>query len=155
MASGPSEGAAKLASGIVLFVGFGAFGVLAWAWRRIAVLGRPWDAGDVVVLGVFGAFGLACLWWSWQLFRGRAEADATARPQGPDSPAPTRRARLSHAFAAGGVLLLILAVLVPAAWGPVLLLFAGIACLVVSHVLTPCEERMERLRKARASMRQL
>jgi hypothetical protein len=53
------------------------------------------------------------------------------------------------------VLLLILAVLVPAAWGPVLLLFAGIACLVVSHVLTPCEERMERLRKARASMRQL
>jgi hypothetical protein len=46
-----------------------------------------------------------------------------------------------------------LSVLVP--WQPVVLLFLGLALLAVSHALTPCVERMEQLRKARASMRQL
>jgi hypothetical protein len=40
--------------------------------------------------------------------------------------------------------------LVPAHWHPVVLLFLGIALLAIAHVLTPCEERLEKLRKARA-----
>jgi hypothetical protein len=35
------------------------------------------------------------------------------------------------------------------------LLFGGLALLAVSHVLTPCQERIEKLRRARASVHQL
>lgn len=40
--------------------------------------------------------------------------------------------------------------LVPADWYPVALLFIGIALLAIAHVVTPCEERLEKLRKTRA-----
>jgi hypothetical protein len=62
---------------------------------------------------------------------------------------------LSQGCAAVGVVLLILCVLVPGHWYPVLWFFLGLALLAVSHVLTPCVERLEQLRKARDSMRQL
>lgn len=70
-------------------------------------------------------------------------------------PRSRRRVTLSQAIATSGVLLLMLSALLPDRWHPVVLLFAGLALLAVSHVLTPCEERLEKLRRARASLRQL
>jgi len=65
------------------------------------------------------------------------------------------RAMRSQACATAGVLLLMLSALLPERAYPVVLLFIGLALLAVSHVLTPCEERLEKLRRARASLRQL
>jgi hypothetical protein len=48
----------------------------------------------------------------------------------------------------------VLSALLPEHLYPVVLLFAGIALLAVSHALTPCEERIDKLRKVRDSMRQ-
>ena len=155
----------KLAGVIVVCIGLAAFAVVLWILRRAMGLERAWDIGDFWVLGVLALFAAACAWWGWQLFRrapaalsepaAEAIAVAPAPEAGPASPAPSRRVTLSHGFSATGVILLILSVLLPAEWHPVVLLFVGLACLVVSHALTPCEERMEKLRKARASMRQL
>jgi hypothetical protein len=64
-------------------------------------------------------------------------------------------AHAARACAAAGVLLLILSVLVPAHWQPVAFFFGGLALLAVSHGLAPCVERIEQLRRARASERQL
>ena len=144
----------RLIGGVVLAIGLASFGALLWICRRVLASTRAWDLGDFAILSVFAVFGAFCLWSGWRLFRDAPDA-ATA----PEPPASAVRAKrkvtASHAFAAVGVALLILSVLLPAAWYPVVLLFAGLACLVVSHVLTPCEERMEKLKKARASMRQL
>ncbi|MGQ0543722.1 MAG: hypothetical protein ACT4P3_00100 [Betaproteobacteria bacterium] len=149
--------AARTVGGVVLAIGLASFGVLLWVCRRIAASERLWDLGDVAVLALFAAFGVFCVWAGWRLIGSvpAAAGAAAAIPSPAAAPAPSRRATLSHGFAASGVLALILSVLVPAQWHPVLLLFAGLACLVVSHALTPCEERMEKLRKARASLHQL
>ena len=53
----------------------------------------------------------------------------------------------SNACACGGVLLLIFAGVAPAEWYPAPALFAGLALLVVSHVLTPCLDRIAVWRK--------
>ena len=66
-----------------------------------------------------------------------------------------KRVVLSQGCAAAGVVLLMLSVLLPADWYPVALLFGGLVLLAVSHVLTPCVERLEQLRKARESVRRL
>lgn len=145
--------AERAVAGVVLAIGLGSFAALVWTAREAASFERPLDIGDGVVLGVLAAFGAFCTWIGWRLYR-----DAPApRPAQPESPAPSapRRVRLSQGCAAMGVLLLIASVLVPAEWHPVLLLFAGLALLAVSHALTPCVERLEQLRKARESMRQL
>jgi hypothetical protein len=139
-------------SGVVLFIGLASFGVFAWALRTIMSLDRAVDAGDVAVLSVFVLFGLFCLGLAWVLFRHRSEGGAFVTP--PRTGAP-RRVTVSHVCATVGVLLLMLSVLVPEHWYPVVLLFVGLAFLAVSHVLTPCEERLAKLRRARASMRQL
>jgi hypothetical protein len=57
------------------------------------------------------------------------------------------RAAASNACACGGVLLLIFSAIAPAQWYPVAALFAGLALLVVSHVLTPCLDRIAVWRK--------
>lgn len=153
--------AMKLAGIVVACVGIAAVGVVLWIFRRAIGLERAWDLGDFWVLGVLASFAALCVWWGWQLFR--QAPDATAEPAAipaapapqPATPAPSRRVMVSHGFSATGVILLILSVLLPAEWHPVVLLFVGLACLIVSHALTPCEERMEKLRKARSSMRQL
>lgn len=134
-------------------VGLAALGVLAWAARKAGSLERTLDPGDIVVFGVFAIFGAFCLLMGWRLFRARVASfvPAAAEP----APAPPRRVTLSHGCAAVGVLLLILSVLVPERWHPVGWFFIGLALLAVSHVLTPCVERLEQLRKARDSMRQL
>jgi hypothetical protein len=62
-----------------------------------------------------------------------------------------RRVTVGNVCAAAGVLLLMLSVLLPARWHPVALFFLGLALLAVSHGVTPCVERIEQLRKARAS----
>jgi len=54
------------------------------------------------------------------------------------------REKISAGCAALGVLLLVLAGVFPAAWYPALPLFAGIALLAVSHVLTPCQDQITR-----------
>lgn len=59
----------------------------------------------------------------------------------------TNKAAVSAACASGGVLLLIFAGVAPAEWYPGLALFAGLALLVVSHVLTPCLDRIAVWRK--------
>jgi hypothetical protein len=53
----------------------------------------------------------------------------------------------SSACACGGVALLIFAGVAPAEWYPVAALFAGLALLAVSHVLTPCLDRIAVWRK--------
>ena len=140
-------------SGVVLCIGLASFGMLAWALHKVMLLERAVNAGDFVVLSVFGVFGSFCVSIAWLLFRHRSERPG-AIEEPPEKTAP-RRVTASQGCATAGVLLLMLSVLVPARWYPVVLLFAGLALLAVSHVLTPCEERIAKLRRARSSLRQL
>jgi hypothetical protein len=140
----------KLIGSALFLLALGSFGVLSWALRKIALLDRAAQAGDVVVLAVLAIFGCFCVTLGWLLFRMK---HATL-PRPVETPA-SRRVGLSHGCATAGVLLLMLSVLVPAHWHPVVLLFAGLALLAVSHVLTPCEERIAKLRRARSSLEQL
>ena len=128
--------------GVLLLIGLASFGVLAWASRSIGL--------NAVVLGVFAVFGAACVLLAWRLFRIPASLPATSAQPAAGAPSP-RRVTLSHACSTAGVLLLMACALVPTHWHPVVLLFLGIAFLAVAHVLTPCEERLEKLRKARAN----
>lgn len=57
------------------------------------------------------------------------------------------KAGVSSACACGGVLLLIYAGTAPADWYPVPALFGGLALLAVSHVITPCLDRIAVWRK--------
>ena len=59
--------------------------------------------------------------------------------------------RVSSICAALGVVMLVLATLLPAHWHPVPLLFAGIALIAVSHVLTPCQDQITRWWRSRIS----
>lgn len=138
----------------MLCLGIAAFAVLALASGRLASPDRGLEVGDLAVLGVFAAFGSLCALIGWRLLRQRPNTEAPAAPL-PAENVPPMRVRLSHICAAAGVVLLISCVLLPADWHPVLPLFAGLALLAVSHVLTPCVERLEQLRRARASIRQL
>ena len=144
----------KTIGGVMFCIGLASFGVLAWAARKVMALDRALDIGDIVVLSVFAIFGLFCLGMGWRVFVDRSLAAAPPEPQAAPA-APPKRVTLSNGCAAAGVLLLMLSVLLPADWYPVVFLFLGVAFLAVSHALTPCVERMEQLRKARASMRQL
>jgi hypothetical protein len=147
-----------MASAVVFLMGLASFGVLAWAARKAVSLERALDAGDIVVFGVLAAFGSFCVWVAWQLFRDRPQPQGSAAAASPASRLPgsrPKRVTISNACSAAGVLLLMLSVLLPAHWYPVVLLFLGLAFLAVAHALTPCEERLEKLRKARASLRQL
>jgi hypothetical protein len=149
----------RAVAGVLLCLGLGAFAVLVFASRKLMALERALDAGDIVVLGVFAIFGAFCVGTGWRLLRAQENAHGPAQAQSaspsPPRVVPSARVRLSQGCAAAGVVLLILTVLVPAHWYPVILLFAGLACLAVSHALTPCVERMEQLRKARGWERQL
>ena len=49
---------------------------------------------------------------------------------------------VSNACACAGVLLLIVSAVAPDDWYPAVALFAGLALLMVSHVLTPCLDRI-------------
>src|SRR2546422_3018321 len=61
------------------------------------------------------------------------------------------RIGISNGCASIGVLLLILATISPASWYPIVQLFLGLAFIVVSHVLTPCQDRLTQWRNARIS----
>jgi hypothetical protein len=130
---------------VVLFIGLASFAVLAWASRNI---------GSVMVLAVLAAFGAACVLLAWHLFRISVPPSVPATPAAAAVP-PPRRVKVSHACSTAGVLLLMACAFVPEHWYPVAFLFIGIAFLAVAHVLTPCEERLEKLRKARASTHQV
>lgn len=134
---------------VLLFVGASSLGIFGWAMHR-AVFVRGLNAGDVA-MSVFALFGLLCLVIGWQLFR----ATPIPTPVREAEPAQPRKVPVSRVCAAIGVLLMMLAVLLPESWYPVTFLFVGLAFLVVSHVLTPCVERLEQLKKARESLRQL
>jgi hypothetical protein len=150
-------------SGVVVVLGLAAFGVLAWASRKLMLLDRAADAGDVVVLAVFALFAAFCLCLGWLLFRHRADGGWTREAGAAEAGSSaklgatraSRRIGLSRGCAAAGVLLLMLSALLPDRWHPVVLLFIGLGLLAFSHVLTPCEERLAKLRRARASLRQL
>ena len=145
----------KVVGGVMLCIGLASFGALVWASRKVMSLDRALDVGDVVILSVFAIFASFCVWMGWRLFRSPPSiVPVPSQKQGPP-PVPPRRVTLSQLCAAVGVLLLMACVLVPAHWYPVILLFLGLAFLVVSHGLTPCVERLEKLRKARDSVRQL
>ncbi len=148
----------RLVSGVMFCIGLASFGVLAWALRKGIALDRALDPGDIVFMSVFAIFGSFCVLMAWHLFRsptGPAGAMA-AQPVAaglvaPAAPAsPSKRVNLSAACSTAGVILLVLSALLPDHWYPVVALFAGIALLAVSHALTPCEERIDKLRKARA-----
>ena len=136
--------------GVLVLMGLASFGVLAWGVRKVVLLQRAVEAGDFAVLGVVAAFALFCLALGWRIMR---SPEAAFRM--PAAKAAPRRVTVSQGFAAAGVVLLMLCVLVPAHWYPVALLFSGLALLAVSHVLTPCEERIAKLRRARSSTEQL
>lgn len=139
---------------VILFLGLAAFGVLAWAARTGIGLERTLDPGDVVFMSVFAIFGSFCVFMGWRLFRSKPSVEgATAAAQVAPAP-PPRRVTLSAACSTAGVIFLVLAALLPERFYPVVLLFGGIALLAVSHALTPCEERIDKLRKVRDSMRQ-
>ena len=145
----------KVVGGVMFCIGLASFGALVWASRKVMSLDRALDIGDVVILSVFAIFASFCVWMGWRLFRSPPSiVPVPSQKQGPP-PVPPRRVTLSQLCAAVGVLLLMACVLVPAHWYPVILLFLGLAFLVVSHGLTPCVERLEKLRKARDSVRQL
>ncbi|MCD6040544.1 MAG: hypothetical protein K0R40_147 [Burkholderiales bacterium] len=139
---------------VVACIALASLAVLIWAARKVILLERAADPGDVVVLGIFALFAAFCAGMAWLLFRSQPPAARPAASEPEPAPAP-RRVTVSRACAAAGVALLILCVLVPETWHPVAFLFAGLALLAVSHALTPCVERLEQLRKARDSMRQL
>jgi len=54
------------------------------------------------------------------------------------------RENVSVACAAAGVVLLVLAGLLPAGWYSALPLLVGVALLALSHVLTPCQDQITR-----------
>jgi hypothetical protein len=144
----------RVAGVVILCLGLAAFGVLAWASRTGVGLDRTLDPGDVIFMSVFAIFGSFCVFMGWRLFRSQPNPEvATAAAQvAPAS--PPRRVTLSTACSTAGVIFLVLSALLPEHLYPVVLLFAGIALLAVSHALTPCEERIDKLRKVRDSMRQ-
>ena len=145
----------RVAGGVIFCIGLVSFGVLAWASRSGMGPERTLDAGDVVFMSVFAIFGLFCVLMGWRLFRSQPAAQAAPLAP-PAAPAlPPRRVTLSTVCSTAGVIFLVLAALLPERFYPVVLLFAGIALLAVSHALTPCEERIDKLRKVRDSMRQL
>jgi hypothetical protein len=144
--------------GVLFCIGLASFGVLALASRKVMALDRALDFGDIVVLGVFAIFGAFCagmggLFW----YRAHAQPLVSVPPPAEqDAPIPPpRRVTLGNGCAAAGVLLLMLSVLLPADWYPVVSFFVGLALLSVAHALKPCVERIEQLRKARAWERQL
>jgi hypothetical protein len=61
------------------------------------------------------------------------------------------RVAISNGLAAVGVVLFVCACLSPAAWYPVVQLFAGLAFIAVSHVLTPCRDQLTKWWTARIS----
>jgi hypothetical protein len=139
---------------VILCLGIASFGVLAWASRTGMGLDRTLDPGDVVFMSVFAIFGVFCVFMGWRLFRSQPHPEAAiAAAQAAPAP-PPKRVTLSTACSTAGVIALVLAALLPEHFYPVVLLFAGIALLAVSHALTPCEERIDKLRKVRDSMRQ-
>ena len=144
----------RVAGVVILCLGLAAFGVLAWASRTGVGLDRTLDPGDVIFMSVFAIFGSFCVFMGWRLFRSQPNPEvATAAAQvAPAS--PPKRVTLSTACSTAGVIFLVLSALLPEHLYPVVLLFAGIALLAVSHALTPCEERIDKLRKVRDSMRQ-
>ena len=139
---------------ILLCLGLASFGVLAWASRTGVGLERTLDPGDVIFMGVFAIFGSFCLFVGWRLFRSQPSLHGATTAAEPAPVPPPKRATVSTACSTAGVILLVLAALLPERFYPVVLLFAGIALLAVSHALTPCEERIDKLRKVRDSMRQ-
>ena len=144
----------RVAGLVILCLGLASFGVLAWASRTGMGLDRTLDPGDVLFMSVFAIFGSFCVFMGWRLFRSQPSvAGATVAAQVAPAP-PPKRATLSTACSTAGVIFLVLAALLPEHLYPVVFLFAGIALLAVSHALTPCEERIDKLRKVRDSMRQ-
>ena len=61
------------------------------------------------------------------------------------------RGTVSKACAATGVVMLVLAVALPATWHPAIPLFTGLALIAVSHVLTPCQDQITRWWRSRIS----
>ena len=144
----------RVAGAVILCLGLVSFGVLAWASRTGMGLDRTLDPGDVIFMGVFAIFGSFCVFMGWRLLRSRPSIEsATVAAQAAAAP-PPKRVTLSTACSTAGVIFLVLAALLPEHFYPVILLFAGIEMLAVSHALTPCEERIDKLRKVRDSMRQ-
>ena len=64
---------------------------------------------------------------------------------------PEHRRKVSSACALAGVLLLMLAGVLPAHWYPVVPLSLGLAFIAVSHVLTPCQDQITQWWRRRIS----
>ena len=59
--------------------------------------------------------------------------------------------RISFACAAPGVVMVVVATVLPQDWHPVPLLFTGLALIALSHVLTPCRDQITRWWRSRIS----
>jgi hypothetical protein len=62
---------------------------------------------------------------------------------------PPGRAGISSGFAGIGVALFVTASVSPIDWYPLVQLFIGLACIAISHVLTPCRDQITRWWRAR------
>ena len=148
----------RIVGGAVFCIGLASFGVFAWLLSTVMGLARPLDVGDVLVLGVLAAFGGFCVAIGWVFSRTALaeppQFESMAEQNEVSQPLP-KRVTVSQWCAAAGVVLIILSVVLPAHWYPVGFFFVGLALLAVSHALTPCVERMQQLRRARNSERQL
>jgi hypothetical protein len=142
--------------GVAVFcIGLVSFGVFAWLLSTVMGLARRLDVGDVLVLGVLAVFGGFCVAIGGMFARSAGAAASESIPVEDVAASPSRRVSVSQGCAAVGVILIILAVVLPAHWYPVGFFFIGLALLAVSHALTPCVERRQQLRRARDSIRQL
>ena len=61
------------------------------------------------------------------------------------------RNRISSACAAVGVLLLLVAWVLPDEWHPLFPFFVGLALIAISHVLTPCHDQITQWWRRRIS----
>src|SRR5438132_7727857 len=61
------------------------------------------------------------------------------------------RVAISNGLAGVGVLLFVSASVSPAAWYPIVQLFAGLVSIAISHVLTPCRNQLTHWWTARIS----
>lgn len=67
-------------------------------------------------------------------------------------PRITLRTRsISFACAGPGVAMVVLASVLPRDWHPVPILFAGLALIAISHILTPCRDQITRWWRERIS----
>src|SRR5688572_27036329 len=107
---------------VIACIGLASFGVFAWLLHTVMGLERPLDVGDILVLGVLAVFGGFCVAMGWVFWRspvGQPPPSESMAAEHDASAPPSKRVTVSQGCAAVGVVLIILAVVLPEQWYPV------------------------------------